>query len=327
MESYIQYQLSNINLNFNEMKNYLLTIVAFFLVQNSFAQESFSELVNLPEKKLDKAIHIWGKTEWRPDTKYGCSIDPDLSQIEIKKVALVSFTISISHIFTESHLTTDGNKYFVNKLYDGSIETLKETFKKNGIELITKENMTEDQLAILSGAQAKDKIIGTSLDIKQAKLESTYENVEKKGASAGIAVEGYKNWTSNDQMPLSFDLNLFGALTNALGVDAIIFVNNIVTPDSKTLIYNKTIITMFGENPIKKVEGKKYPGMSYMHGLPYGQTSINTEFEIATFKKKAIQSENLDGYDKVITLLIDKMVEYLKINTQKSKEKYEKDHN
>jgi len=308
------------------MKHYLFAIAVFLVAQNGFAQESFTDLVNLPEKKLDKAIHIWGKTEWRPDTKYGCSIDPDLSQKEIKKVALVSFTISISHIFTESHLTTDGNKYFVNKLYDGSIQTLTETFKKNGIDLITKESMTEEQLAILSGAQAKDKILGTSLDIKQAKLESTYENVEKKGASAGIAVEGYKNWTSNDQMPLSFDLNLFGTLAKALDVDAILFVNNIVTPESRVLTYNKTIISMFGVNPIAKIEGKKYPGLSYLHGLPYGQTSINTEFEIATFKKKAIQSENLDGYEKVVALLIDKMVEYLKINTQRSKEKYEKDH-
>lgn len=295
-------------------------------MQNSFAQETFTELVNLPEKKLNKAIHIWGKNEWKPDTKNGTGITPDLSQKEIKKVALISFTISIPHVFTESHLTEDGNKYFVNKLYDGSIETLKETFKKNGIELITKENMTDEQLEILSGALAKDKILGTSLDIKQAKLESTYENVEKKGVSAGIAVEGYKNWTSMDQMPISFDLNLFGALAKALDVDAIIFVNNIVTPDSRTLTYNKTIISMFGVNPSPKIEGKKYPGLSYLYGLPYGQISINSEFEIATFKKKAIQSENLDGYDKVVSLLIDKLVEYLIINTQRSKEKYEKDH-
>lgn len=307
-------------------KSLLLTIAVFVFMQSNFAQESFTELVNLPEKKLDKAIHIWGKNEWRPDTKNGTGINPDLSQKEVKRIVLVSFTISIPHVFTESHLTTVGNKYFVNKLYDGSIKTLKESFKKNGIELITKENMTEDQLAILSGSQAKDKILGTSLDIKQAKLESTYEDVEEKGASAGVAVDGYKNWTSSDQMPLSFDLNLFGALTNALKVDAVLFVNNIVTPESKALIYNKTIITMFGENPIAKIEGKKYPGLSYLHGLPFGQTSISTEFEIATFKKNTIQSENLDGYDQVVSLLVDKMVEYIIINTQRSKEKYEKDH-
>ena len=308
------------------MKTLLLTIAAFACMQSIYAQESFTELVNLPEKKLDKAIKIWGKNEWRPDTKTGTGITPDLSQKEIKKVALVSFTISIPHIFTESHLTTVGNEYFVNKLYDGSIETLREAFKKNGIELVTKENMTEDQFAILSGAQSKDKILETSLDIKQARLESTYEDVEKKGVSAGIAVEGYKNWTSNDQMPLSFDLNLFGALTKAMDVDAILFVNNLVTPESRTLTYNKTILTLYGENPIPKIEGKTYPGMSYLHGLPYGQTSISSGFEIARFKKKAIESENLDGYDKVVSFLADKMVEYLDINTQRSKEKHEKDH-
>ena len=85
-------------------------------------------------------------------------------------------------------------------------------------------------------------------------------------------------------------------------------------------------MTLIGPNPIKKIEGKKYPGLSYLHGLPYGQTAISADIEIATFKKKSISSENLEDYGKVITLLADKMLEYIDINTKRSKVKYDKDH-
>jgi len=127
-------------------------------------------------------------------------------------------------------------------------------------------------------------------------------------------------------LPISFDLNVYGALTRALGVDAILLINNEVTPEARSLTYNKTIMTMYGENPIPKKKDKKYPGMSYLIGLPYSQVTIASEFEIASFKKKAIESENLDGYDQVISLLVDTMMKYIDINTQRSKEKYEKDH-
>jgi len=298
----------------------------FTMAQAVFAQKSFNDLVNLPEKKLNKAIKIWGKNEWRPDTKFGCSINPDLSQKEIKKVALVSFTISIPHIYTEKFLTEVGNRYFVNKMYDNSIESLKQSFSKGGIELITVDNMTEEQKAILSGAEARDKILGTSLDMKQSKLEKHYEDVQEKGISAGNAADGYKSWLIMDGLPLTWDLNVFAAMAEAMKVDAILFVNNNVIPESRTLTFQKTIMTMIGVNPIPKVEGKKYPGLSYLHGLPYGQTSIGSEFEIASFKKKKIETENMDGYDKLLVMLADKMIEYLKINTERSRLKYEKDH-
>ena len=143
--------------------------------------------------------------------------------------------------------------------------------------------------------------------------------------SAGIAVEGYKNWVINQGLPISFDLNLYGALTLALDVDAIHLINNEVSPEARTLTFNKTIMTMYGENPIPKEKEKKYTGMSYVNGLPYSQVTIASEFEMASFKKKAIESENLDGYDQVISLLVDTMMKYIEINTQRSKEKYEKD--
>ena len=308
------------------MKKILLCIAILTSGYSLIAQKSFDELVNLPEKKLNKAINVWGKNEWRPDTKLGTGITPDLSQKEIKKVALVSFTISIPHVFSGEFLTDVGNRYFVNKLYDSSIESLKQAFKSGGIELITAENMTEEQKAVLYGVEAKDKIMGTSLDMKQAKLESIYENVEEKGVTSGSAADGYKGWLIRDQLPLTWDLNLFAALADVMNVDAILFVNNNVTPESRRLTFNKTIMTMIGPNPIKKVEGKKYPGLSYLYGLPYGQTSIGSDFEIATFKKKKIDSENLEGYDKLLTILADKLVEYLEINRQRSIEKYAKDH-
>jgi hypothetical protein len=308
------------------MKKILISVLIFTLAQGIFAQKSFNDLVNLPAKKLNKAINVWGKNDWRPDTKLGTGITPDLSQKEIKKVALVSFTISIPHIYTEKFLTEVGNKYFVNKMYDMSIESLKQSFSKGGIELITVDNMTREQKAILSGAEARDKIFATSLDIKQSKLEKHYEDVQEKGISAGNAADGYKSWLITDRLPLSWDLNVFGALAEAMKVDAILFVNNNVIPESRTLTFQKTIMTMIGVNPIPKVEGKKYPGLSYLHGLPYGQTSIGSDFEIASFKRKKIASESMEGYDKLLVMLADKMIEYLKINTERSKVKYKKDH-
>lgn len=301
------------------MKKLLFFVIAFLFLFSGKAQDTFEELINLPEKKLNKAIFVYGNKDWRPDPITGCNLDPDLSKIDIKKVALVSFTISVPDEFHNKYLTEVANDYFVQKLYDLGMDDLKKAFNADGIDLLTVDKMTEQQKAILSGTSSGDGMFTTNLDLKKEKIKERYEKVESKGVSAGSAVPGYKSWMwQAEGAPVSWDMNLYGALCHAMEVDAILFVNNFVTIEKKGLTWTKTIVTMIGRNPIPKIEGRKYPGLSYIYGMPYEQTAISGEVQIADFKKKSIVGENFDGYDKVLGLLGDRMIQSLKRNKQKS---------
>lgn len=303
------------------MKKFTLIILVSGFCSFIFAQDSFVELANLPEKKLNDHINIWAKGEYNVDFKNGSVPYCDQSKVELKKVVLVAYTISISNSYAGEFLTGTGNDYFVNSLYDNGVPSLVEVFNNYGIELITYDKMSEDQKALLSASTAKDKILESDLEFKQDKLLSTYEKVEEKGIKAGSAREGYKSWQFNDGLPMNWDLSLYGILTDLMDVDAILFVNNLVQPDRGGLTYNKTLLTLIGRNPFVFENG---PQLITFYGAPYAQASINAEFQFATFKKKKIISESYEGFDQVMALITESLLESQKKNKQRSIEKFAK---
>jgi len=165
----------------------------------------------------------------------------------------------------------------------------------------------------------------TNLDLEQSKLKGKYKEVNSKGVSAGATVDGYLSWMFKaGGAPGSWDMNVYAFLCEALDVDAIVLINNNVLIDGNRLMFKNTIITMFGPNPIKKIEGVIYPGLTYWYGHAYGQTALDANIPIVKFRRKEAASENFEGYERVPIFLTNKLLEYIKINTERCIEIHKK---
>lgn len=309
------------------MKKVLLIIAIVTITNALFAQETFTEALNLSEKKLSKHFVVDWRTEkeWNPDTKYGTGPIPDLSRVDLKKIALVTYTIYAPDTyekFVKTQLLTEkGINYFANKLYDKGIGEIKKTFKESGIELFTLEDMTDEQKRILADASGSTWL--DKLDDKNNKLSDRYKKVEEKGVKVGTTVDGYKNWTIARHVVPPWTTKLITKLADALDVDAVLLISNRLAPVQKGVFYSNTTISMIGRNPIPKV-GK---GPGYTYGQLYSQITFECgSIQLAKMKKGNLLSENYEDFDVVMGMLTKKMLESIETNTRRSQEIYDKKH-
>jgi len=183
------------------------------------------------------------------------------------------------------------------------------------MELITREAMTDEQKAVLD--EGKSNKWFSDLQWEQNRIESAYDKVEEKSIKIGAAIEGYKNWTVYEGIPTPWTNNMLAQITNAMGVDAVLLVSNKLDL-SKNVGFATTYMTMVGKNPIPREEGKKYPGLSYSDGMYYAQAGLRMPkpIELATLKKKQIQTENYEGFDVAMKLLVERMLADIRFRTE-----------
>jgi len=293
------------------MRITVFIIAAIFLANGAICQKTFEEFTQFTPKQQSKHIKLW--KVFKID-KYGRGTFPDLTKKELKKVALVAYTISTplqwSKYSPTYNLTDDGMRKLVNKLYTESIEQIKESFKIRGIELVTIETMNANQKAVMADAKG-EKFLQS--DEKSNKLYNGYNKLSSKQANLGVAAKGYKNWKLIYELVWPWSVSVLGKMADALDVDAVLLINNEINI-TREFAYASCVTTMAGINPIPKIEGRKYPGLSYNNGMVYGQglMAFNKPIVFSTVKKKKIISENYKKFGETQKVLIQTILADIK---------------
>jgi len=101
----------------------LFIFIGFLFSLNVFSQLSYQEVADLSDKDFTKLLYVWPPGKSVPD---GSGISPYLVDKEIKKVALIAYTITEGESYdkfskTAKDFTEEGIKYFSNNIYDNSI--------------------------------------------------------------------------------------------------------------------------------------------------------------------------------------------------------------
>lgn len=325
------------------MKRILISILAVLMAAGSAIVQfdGFTEMLNLSEKKLNKLIVA--KTHYsfdNLDITYGQGAAPDLSKVDMKKVALVTYNVG-STWTSEARIEEGGGFYIGGKFYNESIDALKESFASRGIELITYNDMSAEQIAIMNDKDG-DSWLPDSDPSKLKKLkkrlskstEELSENTGKTGEAWAPMDKGTFNWHM-DRMP--YRIQMYSYVIDDLEVDAILLVSQYIDID-RTIVFIKSNISLIGPNPIPKVEGKKYPGLSHADGLLYNTVKLNTSpkqpVEIGTVKHKRWSKVsmkdlklNLEGYADLTKLMMDKFWEEYDRMVQICVEAHEKQKN
>lgn len=282
------------------------TIILLFTCALSFgvlAQRSFTNLIALPQIKLDKKTYIF-KYEYKDSVE-----NIDFTLINLKKVAIVSFTLSApeqGEAYENMRLSDNLRTYIADTLERQSLPKLKEVFDKQGIELLSYSDFSIEQKRILENAGTSDY-----LDLQKEELKYTqsfnFSDWEEETVSTGTVSLDYRTWDINSRQLGISQLNSLGALSEMLGVDAVIVINNHITVGN-SLLYQKAVISMVCMNPY--YDKTKKP-IFQVAGWNLGQVALNDmALKIAKVKKRQIVSENYTDYDTMINLLANKILEY-----------------
>lgn len=290
------------------MKHFFISILALLVFGSAFSQiKSFNDL--LPQVKKDKHLTI-GKTappQVNPEGLGG----PDMSKVNLQKVALVVLNVGPEGL--DGQISEVAGHAFGKAFYDESIGVLKESFKTRGIELITYDEMSAEQKAVMNDKDGESWL--PKRDPKEfEKLQEGLTKDQDKAITAPMDAVTF-NWY-NDRQPRTYQL--FSYIVDDLDVDAILMITYQIDLGKKVL-FKQMEMTMIGPNPIPKVEGKKYPGMSHSDGHEYNYARLWTKegVNIGDYKLKwsSITIKdlklNLEGYSDVIKVIMDKWwVEY-----------------
>jgi hypothetical protein len=289
------------------MKALTFFSVAFFIFMYSNAQNTFQGVAGLPEKDFTKLLYVWPAGKGVPN---GTGISPYLVDKEIKKIALVAFTITAGETYDKftkvaKGFTSEGIKYFANKLYDNTVSSVKEAFNKEGIEVLTFDDLNADQKKNFLATQ------GTKWT--EGKKFSSWGD---KNFATGESAYQYKNWVLDRGVEVPWINSSIADFAEALGVDAVLMIANGLQFDGSKINYGNTLITMLGKNPVPVPEGQS--SLGHLNGLWYGQAQIifDKNIAFATVKKNEVTNENYDGLGQVFGKLIGYMM--IDINGRKA---------
>lgn len=278
-----------------------------------------------------------------------------------KKVALVSFyvddpgitkvtgTNSTGKTYTTTNTGSAAAKAYANEfLNNGGLESIKTTFKKYDMEILTpNEFLTDDN----KKQYYNDFVVKNSVGNEMAgKIGAFF----KAGGNAGTTIEtdeaadGYKllkvnkrEWLDTEHKNKAQVQNLSGSLNNmmiesmgydlckSLDVDAVLVVYNTQSSDKKWARdrhwMNAVSMYMFAPNPLPLKEGKK-DNMFYSKGLFYCGTRMAFKKPLVIdpkIKDEALkaqnQKDNYVAYTKIVAGLSDKMGTYFQKEFAKKK--------
>jgi hypothetical protein len=278
-----------------------------------------------------------------------------------KKIALVSVYVDDPGLTKVSGTNSTGKTYTTTNtgsaaasayatefLTNGGLESLKTTFKKYDMEILTPtEFLTDDD----------KKQYYNEFVVQNSKLNELGSKIGaflKSGGNAGTTIEtdepaaGYKllkinkrEWLDTKHHNRAGVQNLDGCLNNMmiesmgydlcknLGVDAVLVVYTTQSCDKKRSRdrhwMNAVGMYMFAPNPLPLKEGKK-DNMFYSKGLFYCGTRIAFKKALAIdpkIKDEALkaqnQKDNYVAYSKIIAGLSDRMGNYYKKEFAKKK--------
>lgn len=327
-------------------------IIVFAILLAACSPPKLSSLAK-KESLEGKAKLDFNRSKIRENGK-GFSVDMKYLNALPKKIALVSVYVDDPGITKVSGTNSTGKSYTTTNtgsgaasayatefLTNGGLESLKTTFKKYDIEILTPTEFLTDED---KKQYYNDFVVqNTKLNEIGAKIGAFF----KAGANAGTTIEtdepanGYKllkvnkrEYIDNKHGNKVAVQNLDGSLNSMmmesmgydlcknLGVDAVLVVYNTQSCDKKWSRdrhwMNAVSMYMFAPNPLPLKEGKK-DNMFYSKGLFYCGTRIAFKKALVIdpkIKDEALKAQNEKdnyvAYAKLITGLADKMGNYFK---------------
>lgn len=267
--------------------------------------------------------------EFRPKPKFykadfinvdedGHGMVPYFPALKIKKIAIICFATQDDQQYKQS-----GNKYFrvtetrwtndnailhINEsCFPMAVNAIKNFGTQNNIEIVTLSEL------IKSNPQLAKVYNDYELDVSWLGKALINDNIN----GSIFTADGTKYINAASAYPDYKFGNSIGLLAKALGVDAVMVIQNEIFSSKEGICFSKISIHLFGPNPVPKKD-KKYIGFG---GAKYneGQYYLGTEFVnkdgaivIKTDKKGKWESEDFTGYETLVSKNIQNIFDRMK---------------
>lgn len=299
------------------------------------AQKSIKEYVEKTGKeKIKKNIVMpagsYPQTAGSFDDGHG--INPVLTSVKQLPDTIALVTFHIYDIGTSNHiknvsityysLSEKGGNLMANAMLKASIASLKESFKKQGVVLLTPDEFLN--------TKEKREYYYKTFQPNISKLGKFLSGVETKQNDISVTADGYRAFDISAAGDYLRAESLGGDLAKQLGVKGVLSIAAELMSDTKRINMNGVKMVLHGPNPIPK-EDKKYVaqnmGNGYYAGQIYasGYTFFDKSIEVGKFEKKqqAI-NDNFEGIDTVFDAFIEKFYEKMNESIEKAAKKYGK---
>ena len=305
----------------------------FFSVSTVYGQKTFNEYVEKTgSEKIQKSISmdVFTKPVANKSATDGHGKNPYFtseSQLP-KKIALITFNVNDLGYFKASgaaggvvvttfrHLTEAGGNMVATNFHDQSIDKLKASFEKYGVELQTPQEFLD--------TPEKIKFYNEEFVPQVSKLGEFMSNIENRKSDISASADDYRYF----DMGAAFDFlraeSLGYDLTKELGVDAVFSIGFVIQTDKKEGTFHWVKMAMHGPNPVPK-QDKKYvaqnSGNGYNNGQLYvgGTLTLKKPISFMEIRKEEIVSMDLEGIENIFAPFIDRFYSEIYNSIEKAK--------
>lgn len=297
-----------------KMKRITIALLCAIMGFHTYGQKTFSEVDSETYAKK-------GTIAKRKNDASGQAFS-DLTGKKLEKVALISFVSMMppdqdkyGSMTVTTGLSGNAIKQFANELYDNSIKEMKSAFQAHGAELISYEEMSDEQKEILNNLQSSKWMTRATQDERiRTTYVSEYQTIYKKVVwDIGSPAYDYKSLKSVVLLPS--DLNFLGILCQSLGVDAVLIVNNKFDLE-KGAAYDEFSMNLIGINPVsfdqamaqaKSNMHKKLIAKNYWDGVVYTESTFafKSPVMVSERKKGDYSTPDYTGYGSFVYSAID----------------------
>ena len=227
-----------------------------------------------------------------------------------KNIGLISFYIeSAPHkkVNPYAFVSTDGSNKFADGLFENGLKSLKQTFAKVGMNIITPKEFAKNDQHQFTYIQYN----ANNLEKLMTRLKSISPKQSNELAVSAIP----KDFQYNPNHLLANDPannESLNRLRLDLNLDALLTVVNFVEFDGSSLGITNAHMFIHGPNPIKPIRGQSYRGFEYVAGHLYAHGAIKfqpaltfADIQVSGFfsDKIILKEEIYKGYADLLTIL------------------------
>lgn len=236
-----------------------------------------------------------------------------------KKVGLVTFYVydagqaSTSEagnwIYTRTTWVSEkGGNVLANKFLQASIDPLKKSFEQQGMQLLTIEELLDDDAKKAYYRNGVSLELGKGFVGALRQMLIAMESGDKKMITGA---DGYRVFEVAATTDWKRGIALGSGLAGALDVDAVLSVGLGISTDGKITTLNEIKWALNGKNPNPKKEGHRYVSQNLGTGYYEGQCYVKIDLGLTgkeggiPFRDNKTQQENLEGFDLLMTVLAE----------------------
>ncbi len=301
----------------------LLGLLGLLLItQTMFPQKTIKEYVTKTDaEKIKKNITIIGQPVMNSPKSFkdGRSKWPFFTS---KKqlpdtIALITYNISDLGlatswsnnyaVYTEYFsLTETGGNIVANEMLKQTIETMKEEFKKQGVVLLT--------INELVNKPEKRQYYYHDFVPTVSKVGYFLSDIENRATDISVCADYYRYFDMGATYDFLRSESLGYDLANNLGVDGVLSIGFVIQSNKQEVYLRAMKMAIHGPNPTQK-EDKKYRGQKlgsgYYNGQMFigGQLQFKKPFKTAEIKGKDITNMDFDGLEVIMKSFIEKFYE------------------